>query len=220
MSPHDLRSNFQDSGALQLEMRYRTPSLDSVSRWGRAVGALQAPPEKRLYVLISGMATLLFRAIGPEPPHNGRSGSALLQSLPGRSGCIDDRPIDGANTIFLLKSGNLRRGVGRAGLAVTVSSWSPGRPREKGRQTRYLACARPAFFEATPATSSWIFHPVQEEDVMPFASILVRAAVIAVFVVFAAVLIWADFQTRPPRQRVVVHPQGRRSFEAAADVTG
>jgi hypothetical protein len=151
MSPHDLRSNFQDSGALQLEMRYRTPSLDSVSRWGRAVGALQAPPDKRLYVLISGMATLLFRAIGPEPPHNGRSGSALLQSLPGRSGCIDDRPIDGANTIFLLKSGNLRRGVGRAGLAVTVSSWSPGRPREKGRQTRYLACARPAFVKATPA---------------------------------------------------------------------
>jgi hypothetical protein len=128
-------------------MRYRTPSLDSVSRWGRAVGG---PPEKRLYLLISGMATLLFRAIGPEPPHNGRSGSALLQSLPGRSGCIDDRPIDGANTIFLLKSGNLRRGVDRAGLAVTVSSWWPGRPREKGRQTRYLACVRPAFFDATP----------------------------------------------------------------------
>jgi hypothetical protein len=96
------------------------------------------------------MATLLFRAIGPEPPHNGRSGSALLQSLPGRSGCIDDRPIDGANIIFLLKSGNLRRGVDRAGLAVTVSSWWPGRPREKGRQTRYLACVRPAFFDATP----------------------------------------------------------------------
>src|SRR5258708_1374911 len=99
MSPHDFRANFQDNGALQLETRYRTPSLDSVSRWGRAVGG---PPEKRLYLLISGMATLLFRAIGPEPPHNGRSGSALLQSLPGRSGCIDDRPIDGANTIFLL----------------------------------------------------------------------------------------------------------------------
>ena len=29
---------------------------------------------------------------------------------------------------------------------------------------------------------------------MPFDSVLVSAAVIAVFVVFAAVLIWADFQ--------------------------
>jgi hypothetical protein len=41
---------------------------------------------------------------------------------------------------------------------------------------------------------------------MPFDSMLVSAAVIAVFVVFAAVLIWVDFQTRPPRQWVVVHP--------------
>jgi hypothetical protein len=57
-----------------------------------------------------------------------------------------------------------------------------------------------------------ILPPVQEEDVMPFDSMLVSAAVIAVFVVFAAVLIWADFQTRPPRRRVVVHPQRRRSF--------
>jgi hypothetical protein len=32
---------------------------------------------------------------------------------------------------------------------------------------------------------------------MPFDSMLVSAAVIAVFVVFAAGLIWADFQTRP-----------------------
>ena len=47
---------------------------------------------------------------------------------------------------------------------------------------------------------------------MPLDSMLVSAAVIAVFVVLAVVLIWADFQTRPPRQRVVVHPQRRRSF--------
>jgi hypothetical protein len=57
-----------------------------------------------------------------------------------------------------------------------------------------------------------ILPPDEGEDVMPFDSMLVSAAVIAVFVVFAAVLIWADFQTRPPRQRVVVHPQRRRSF--------
>jgi hypothetical protein len=47
---------------------------------------------------------------------------------------------------------------------------------------------------------------------MPLDSMPVSAAVIAVFVVFAAVLIWADFQTRPLRPRVVVHPQRRRSF--------
>ena len=45
-------------------------------------------------------------------------GLALFQSLPRRSGCVDDRPIDRASIIFLLKSGNLRRGVGRIGLAV------------------------------------------------------------------------------------------------------
>lgn len=44
---------------------------------------------------------------------------------------------------------------------------------------------------------------------MPFDSMLVSAAVTAVFVAFAAVLIWADFQTLPPRQRVVVQPQRR-----------
>jgi hypothetical protein len=38
-----------------------------------------------------------------------------------------------------------------------------------------------------------ILPPVEGEDVMPFDSMLVSAAVIAVFVVFAAVLIWADF---------------------------
>ncbi len=77
MSSHDFRSNFQDSGAPQLEMRCRTPSLDSVSRWGRGVAAASVRPEKRLYLLISGMATLLFRATGPEPPHNERSGFGI-----------------------------------------------------------------------------------------------------------------------------------------------
>ncbi len=46
---------------------------------------------------------------------------------------------------------------------------------------------------------------------MPFDSMLVSAAVISMFVVFAGVLAWGDFQTRPPRQRVV-HPQKRRIF--------
>ena len=56
MSPHDLRSNCQDSGALPLEMRYRKPSLDSVSKSGRDVGARQARPQRGSYLLISRMA--------------------------------------------------------------------------------------------------------------------------------------------------------------------
>ena len=63
MSPHDLRSNLQDGGAQQLEMRCRTPSLDSAGELGRGVGAPQARPEGRLYLLILGIATLMFCAL-------------------------------------------------------------------------------------------------------------------------------------------------------------
>ncbi len=51
---------------------------------------------------------------------------------------------------------------------------------------------------------------------MPLDSMLVSAAVIAGRVV----LIWADFQTRPPRQRLVVILKGTEAYEAAADVAG
>src|SRR6266446_5551903 len=83
MSPHDLRSNFPDSGALPLEMRCRTPSSDSVSRSGRAVCAPQGRLEKRLYLLILGIATLLFCAIGPEPPQDERSGFGIASKSAG-----------------------------------------------------------------------------------------------------------------------------------------
>src|SRR6266849_3232951 len=119
MSPHDSRSNFQDSGGLQLEMRCRMPSLDSVSRLGCGVAAASVRPERRLYLLISEISTLLFCPIGPEPTHNERPGLALLQSLPGRPGSINYRPLDSASIIFPLKSGNLRGGVGRIGFPVT-----------------------------------------------------------------------------------------------------
>jgi uncharacterized membrane protein len=46
---------------------------------------------------------------------------------------------------------------------------------------------------------------------MPFASMLVSAAVISVFLAYAAVLIWGDFQTRPARLKDA-NPQKRRSF--------
>src|SRR6266849_2410505 len=58
MSPHDLRSIRQDSGARQLEMRCRTPSLDSAAELGCGVAAGRS--EERLCFLIAGMATLLF----------------------------------------------------------------------------------------------------------------------------------------------------------------
>jgi hypothetical protein len=41
---------------------------------------------------------------------------------------------------------------------------------------------------------------------------LVIAAVLSVFVAFAAVLIWADFRTRPARSRQQATPHKRRSF--------
>jgi hypothetical protein len=42
-------------------------------------------------------------------------------------------------------------------------------------------------------------------------SMLVVAAVLSVFAVFAIVLIWGDFQTRPAQRKPQWIPQGRRS---------
>ncbi len=54
----------------------------------------------------------------------------MLKGLFRRSGCIDDRPIDHADIIFLLKLGNLRCGVGCIELAATDTIQS-------GRKVRY-----------------------------------------------------------------------------------
>lgn len=47
---------------------------------------------------------------------------------------------------------------------------------------------------------------------MPIDSILVSAAVVAMFVVFAGVLMWGDHQTRAARPSVAVSPKKHRSF--------
>ncbi len=47
---------------------------------------------------------------------------------------------------------------------------------------------------------------------MPIDSILVSAAVVSVFVVFAGVLIWGDFHSKPMRQQPVGRNKKRRSF--------
>ncbi len=47
---------------------------------------------------------------------------------------------------------------------------------------------------------------------MPVDSILVSAAVVSVFVIFAGVLIWVDFQSEPLRQQSVSRNRKRRSF--------
>jgi hypothetical protein len=47
---------------------------------------------------------------------------------------------------------------------------------------------------------------------MPVDSILVSAAVVLVFLVFAGVLIWGDFQSEPTRQEPVARNRKRRSF--------
>jgi membrane protein CcdC involved in cytochrome C biogenesis len=47
---------------------------------------------------------------------------------------------------------------------------------------------------------------------MSLDTMLVVAAVISVFVAFAGLLIWGDFQTRPARHKAIVLPQKRRAF--------
>jgi hypothetical protein len=51
-----------------------------------------------------------------------------------------------------------------------------------------------------------------KEVVMPVDSILVSAAVVSVFVVFAGVLIWVDFYSRPVRRQPGSRNMKRRSF--------
>jgi hypothetical protein len=50
-----------------------------------------------------------------------------------------------------------------------------------------------------------------KEAAMSFDTMLVTAAVLSVFVAFAAVLFWGDFQTIPARQKTCAIPQRRRS---------
>src|SRR5260370_27141732 len=115
-------------------------------------------------------------------------GLALLQSRLGRPGCIDDRPIDRASIIFLPKSGNLLRcpAGDRYGFDLAARSVTRKRP-------------------INPILSSG------REQRTSCLSMLVGAAVIAVFAVSEAVLIWADLQTRS-RRRVVAQPQRRQSL--------
>lgn len=47
---------------------------------------------------------------------------------------------------------------------------------------------------------------------MPIDSILVSAGVIAMFVIFAGVLMWGDSQTRPARSNFAAGATKRRSF--------
>src|ERR1700693_3134600 len=113
MSPHDLRSNPQDSDGPLPEMQCRMPSQDLAA----AAVAVSARREKRLLVLIPGMTTR------PNPRHGltrltkSASGLAQLEGLAGRSGRIDDVPIDCADILFLLQSGDLGRNVGCITLA-------------------------------------------------------------------------------------------------------
>jgi hypothetical protein len=46
---------------------------------------------------------------------------------------------------------------------------------------------------------------------MPIDTMLVSAAVISMFLVFAGVLAWGEIQTRPVRLSAVAHSQKRRS---------
>lgn len=47
---------------------------------------------------------------------------------------------------------------------------------------------------------------------MPFDAMLVSAGVTIAFLVFAGVLLWGDYQTRPDRLKAGTNPQRRRSI--------
>ena len=53
--------------------------------------------------------------------------------------------------------------------------------------------------------------PSQEISRMPTESLLVSVCVVAMFVVFAAVLVWGDLQTRPKQLAGSSHAK-RRAF--------
>jgi hypothetical protein len=52
----------------------------------------------------------------------------------------------------------------------------------------------------------------QKEVVMPFESMLVAAAVVTMFVIFAGVLAWGERQTRALHDQSASGQQKRRSF--------
>ena len=47
---------------------------------------------------------------------------------------------------------------------------------------------------------------------MPFDAMMVSVAVAVMFLAFAGVLLWGDFQTRPDRLKADSQSQRRRSF--------
>lgn len=47
---------------------------------------------------------------------------------------------------------------------------------------------------------------------MPVDAMVVSAGVVAMFLLFAGMLLWGDFQTRPDRLKTNSNPQKRRSF--------
>jgi hypothetical protein len=47
---------------------------------------------------------------------------------------------------------------------------------------------------------------------MPFDAMMVGVAVAVMFLAFAGVLLWGDFQTRPDRLKADLQSQKRRSF--------
>src|SRR5450755_3366994 len=72
-------------------------------------------------------------------------GSALFQGLLGRSRGIDDHPVDRADIELFLKSGTLRRRVGRVARAATDAAQSGrkvGHQKESGKPEIQLEIGR------------------------------------------------------------------------------
>jgi hypothetical protein len=63
--------------------------------------------------------------------------------------------------------------------------------------------------------SAWINASSSgREDAMPFDAMVVSAAVTIMFLMFAGVLLWGDYQTRPERQKAAAPLNSAKAPEA------
>ena len=97
-------------------MQCRTPSLHSAADLRRGIAL---PPVREAALAADfGDGGIAASSIGLSRPTQGDPSSAVIQSLPGRSRCVDDCPIGGADVIFLLQRDDLGRRV--RGIALTA----------------------------------------------------------------------------------------------------
>src|SRR5438046_164650 len=98
---------------------------------------------------------------------------------------------------------------------MAVFAWPMSRARKPWPLPEFGAALRlSSRFDRHQRPRRWVRHTAwrnQTEVAMPIDSMLVSAAVVTMFVVFAAVLAWGERQSRPLHQPADSHRK-RRSF--------